>query len=82
MLSDVSSIMKTALLALWRLTLAATGAGRFGGAPGESRVYKTFTGKERTMELYLPPNHDPAVAKVPGSTIRVTRRASILVPAP
>ena len=58
--------MITALLALCSLTLAATGADRFGGAPGESRVYKTSAGKERTMELYFPPNHDAAKAKVPG----------------
>jgi acetyl esterase len=33
---------------------------------GERRVYKHSAGKPRELELYFPPNHDPAKAKVPG----------------
>jgi acetyl esterase len=29
-------------------------------------VYKTSAGKERRMEIFFPPNHDPAKSKVPG----------------
>lgn len=39
---------------------------RHEGAPGKSYVYKTSAGKERRMEIYFPPTHDPAKAKVPG----------------
>ena len=35
-------------------------------APGKAYVYKTSGGKERQMELFFPPNHDPAKSKVPG----------------
>lgn len=39
---------------------------RFGDAPaGERRTYKHSAGKPRELELYFPPNHDPA-KKVPG----------------
>lgn len=34
--------------------------------PGDVRVYKSSAGKPRQLELYFPPNHDPAKAKVPG----------------
>lgn len=33
---------------------------------GKPYVYKTSAGKERKMEIYFPPGHDPAKAKVPG----------------
>lgn len=33
---------------------------------GKPYIYKTSAGKERQMEIYFPPNHDPATAKVPG----------------
>ena len=33
---------------------------------GKSYVYKHSGGKERKMEIYFPPNHDPAKDKVPG----------------
>jgi acetyl esterase len=33
---------------------------------GERRVYKHSAGKPRELELYFPPDHDPAKAKVPG----------------
>lgn len=36
------------------------------GPPGERRTYKESAGKPRELELYFPPNHDPAKAKVPG----------------
>jgi hypothetical protein len=35
-------------------------------APGKLYVYKTSAGKPRQMEIYFPPNHDPAKARVPG----------------
>lgn len=33
---------------------------------GKPYVYKHSAGQPRTMEVYFPPNHDPAKAKVPG----------------
>lgn len=33
---------------------------------GKPYSYKTSAGKERQMEIYFPPNHDPAKSKVPG----------------
>lgn len=33
---------------------------------GERRVYKQSAGKPRELELYFPPDHDPAKARVPG----------------
>jgi acetyl esterase/lipase len=35
-------------------------------APGKPYIYKTSAGKERRMEIYFPPGHDPAKSKVPG----------------
>ncbi|HEY3322867.1 MAG TPA: alpha/beta hydrolase [Planctomycetota bacterium] len=34
--------------------------------PGKEYIYKTSAGKPRKMEIYFPPNHDPAKSKVPG----------------
>lgn len=34
--------------------------------PGKPYVYKTSAGVERKLEIFFPPNHDPAKAKVPG----------------
>jgi dienelactone hydrolase len=34
--------------------------------PGKAYVYKTSGGEERQMEIFFPPNHDPAKSKVPG----------------
>ena len=57
------------------LTLAVCGAllatraaaqDRFDGPAGKPYVYKTSAGKERKMEIYFPPEHDPAKARVPG----------------
>lgn len=38
------------------------------GAGGDSKpyIYKTSGGKERLMEVYFPPDHNPANARVPG----------------
>ena len=33
---------------------------------GKVYVYKTSAGKQRKMEIFFPPGHDPAKAKVPG----------------
>ena len=34
--------------------------------PGKIYVYKTSGGKERQIEIFFPPNHDPAKSNVPG----------------
>ena len=34
--------------------------------PGKTYVYKHSAGQPREMEVYFPPNHDPAKTKVPG----------------
>ncbi|MFA6563213.1 MAG: alpha/beta hydrolase [Verrucomicrobiia bacterium] len=34
--------------------------------PGKNYTYKQSAGQPREMEIYFPPNHDPAKAKVPG----------------
>jgi dienelactone hydrolase len=39
---------------------------KYDGSPGKPYVYKTSAGKERKMEIYFPPGHDPGKAKVPG----------------
>jgi acetyl esterase/lipase len=42
-------------------------ASRWGDTPpGKEYIYKTSGGKERRMEIYFPPGHDAAKAKVPG----------------
>ncbi|HTN76404.1 MAG TPA: alpha/beta hydrolase [Pirellulaceae bacterium] len=39
----------------------------FGDTPaGKPFIYKQSAGKPREMEIYFPPNHDPAKTKVPG----------------
>ena len=38
----------------------------FDGPAGKPYVYKHSAGKPRQMELYFPPGHDPATARVPG----------------
>lgn len=35
-------------------------------SPGKEYIYKESGGKPRKLEIYFPPNHDPAKAKVPG----------------
>ncbi len=34
--------------------------------PGKEYIYKKSAGKDRKMEIYFPPNHDPTKSKVPG----------------
>ncbi len=34
--------------------------------PGKEYVYKTSGGKERQIEVFFPPNHEPGKSKVPG----------------
>lgn len=49
------------------LAFAGTAPAQKTDAPaGERRVYKHSAGKPRELELYFPPNHDPAKTKVPG----------------
>jgi len=49
------------------LAFAGTASAQKTDAPaGERRVYKHSAGKPRELELYFPPNHDPAKTKVPG----------------
>jgi acetyl esterase/lipase len=47
---------------------AARKSGSIGAdAPaGKPYIYKTSAGKPRRMEIYFPPDHDPAKSKVPG----------------
>jgi len=55
------SVLFSALLA--NLVVAKP---KFDGPTGKPFVYKTSASRERTMEVYFPPNHDPAKARVPG----------------
>jgi dienelactone hydrolase len=48
------------------LTAAAFAQSKFEGPEGKAYVYKVSGGKERRMEIFFPPNHDPSTAKVPG----------------
>lgn len=62
---------KTAILVLCALcgvSLAAEAPakGAFDGPAGKPYIYKTSAGKERQMEIFFPPNHEPAKSKVPG----------------
>jgi acetyl esterase/lipase len=56
------------LLALGGMCFAEKPAasGGFDGPTGKPYVYKTSAGKERRMEIFFPPGHDPTKAKVPG----------------
>lgn len=62
------------LLAAWLILPLSSFAqtpeknGKIGGdAPkGKPFIYKQSAGKPRQMEIYFPPGHDPAKAKVPG----------------
>ncbi len=57
-----------ALLLLPQFTLTAAEKGGLGAdvTPGKRYTYKQSAGKPRELEIYFPPNHDPAKAKVPG----------------
>lgn len=58
----------------WLLTGSVVGAAEKAAAdqaadetpPGKVYLYKHSAGKPRQMEIYFPPGHDPAKAKVPG----------------
>ncbi len=60
--------MKRYLLTLFAAALAtqATAQRGFDGPTGKTSIYKTSADKERKMEIFFPPNHDPAKTKVPG----------------
>lgn len=65
--------IKTTLLPAVLLTLAALAVPTLhaakprGDAPaGKTYVYKESAGKPRDMQIYFPPQHDPANARVPG----------------
>lgn len=60
--------MKRYLLALFAAALAtqATAQKGFDGPTGKPYIYKTSAGVEREMEIFFPPNHEPAKSKVPG----------------
>jgi dienelactone hydrolase len=61
-------ILVTLLLAaVCGLSLAAQAPAKdkFDGPAGKPYIYKTSAGKERQMEIYFPPNHEPAKSKVP-----------------
>jgi dienelactone hydrolase len=64
----MNKLLSILLCALCGMALAVEppAKGGFDGPAGKPYVYKTSAGKERRMELYFPPNHDPAKAKVPG----------------
>jgi acetyl esterase/lipase len=57
---------RTRLALLLVCSLSASVKAETEAAPGQPFIYKTSAGKERRMEVYFPPNHDPAKAKVPG----------------
>lgn len=40
--------------------------GKFDGPAGKPYIYKTSAGKDRQLEIFFPPNHDPTKSKVPG----------------
>lgn len=39
---------------------------KYDGPAGKPHVYKTSAGQERQLEIYFPPDHEPAKSKVPG----------------
>ena len=62
----MSKLFPLILLALCSVCLAGEKADKSSDPPGKPYIYKTSAGKERKMEIYFPPNHDPAKSKVPG----------------
>lgn len=59
--------MKQALaMILLGLSSASLAATKHDDPAGKPYTYKTSAGVERKMEIYFPPNHDPAKARVPG----------------
>jgi dienelactone hydrolase len=61
---DMTRALATLLALLW--LPCAQAQNQFDGPTGKPYVYKTSAGKERKMELFFPPNHDPKSARVPG----------------
>jgi len=64
----MKKLITLTLCALGGLSFAADkpAKAKADGPIGKPYVYKTSAGKERQMEIFFPPNHDPAKAKVPG----------------
>jgi acetyl esterase/lipase len=60
--------MRKILLAFIFATFAAQAPAKdaFEGPAGKPYAYKTSAGKDRKLEVFFPPNHDPAKSKVPG----------------
>lgn len=60
--------MKSAIPALVIFSIALLGPMLHAAdaQPGKAFVYKNSAGQPRKLEVYFPPNHDPAKAKVPG----------------
>lgn len=58
--------MRWILLSLFLALPGAASAQKSDAPAGERRVYKHSAGKPRELELYFPPGHNPAKAKVPG----------------
>lgn len=46
--------------------VSALAQSKYNDPAGKPYVYKTSAGVERKMEIFFPPNHDPAKSKVPG----------------
>jgi acetyl esterase len=64
----MKKLLTLILCAVCGVSIAAEKADKaqFDGPAGKPYIYKTSAGKERHMEIYFPPNHDPAKSKVPG----------------
>lgn len=64
----LKAVLFAALLLVPPVSLTAAEKGGLGAdvAPGKRYTYKQSAGKPREMEIYFPPNHDPAKTKVPG----------------
>lgn len=66
-MSTEKETMKTAFTLLTVLLLSPLAILHAADKPaGKAYVYKESSGQPRRMEVYFPPNHDPAKAKVPG----------------
>lgn len=64
--------MKHLLIGIYLFTVTLCGASDTvenpvkSAPPGKAYVYKNSGGKERQIEVFFPPDHDPAKSKVPG----------------
>ena len=64
-MKNIPTLLAALLVVLsTKLILAADAPGK--APPGKSYIYKESAGKPRVLEIYFPPNHDPAKSKVPG----------------